>query len=87
MDNLPLDFSANIAEKIGEAIQKEQHSIYFVAEAAGLPYTTLNRRLKSRGTSPFTITELMQVCAVLNLNLLSLLEEIAQTGEPENRND
>lgn len=84
MDNLPLEFSAKIAEKIGEAIQKEQHSIYFVAEAAGLPYTTLNRRLKSRGTSPFTITELLQVCAVLNLNLLSLLEE---PYKPENRND
>ena len=75
MDNGPNDYSAKIAEKIGEAIQSSGRSILSVSTETGISHSTLTRRVKSRGASPFTVTELDRITAALGLDLISLLED------------
>ena len=72
MENTPYGYSALIAERIGEAIQSSGRSIL---SETGISHSTLTRRVKSKGASPFTITELDRITAALGLNLLSLLED------------
>lgn len=75
MENTPYGYSAKIAERIGEAIQSSGRSILSVSAETGISHSTLTRRVKSKGASPFTITELDRITAALGLNLLSLLED------------
>jgi hypothetical protein len=75
MENSPNDFSAMIAERIGEAIQSSGRSILSVSTETGISHSTLTRRVKSKGASPFTVTELDRITTVLGLNLISLLED------------
>lgn len=75
MENTPYDYSAKVAEKIGEAIQSSGRSILSVSTETGISHSTLTRRVNSKGASPFTVTELDRIAAALGLNLISLLED------------
>lgn len=75
MENTPYGYSEMIAERIGEAIQSSGRSLLSISTETGISHSTLTRRVKSKGASPFTITELDRITTALGLNLLSLLED------------
>lgn len=75
MENTPYGFSAMIAERIGEAIHSSGRSLLSISTETGISHSTLTRRVKSKGASPFTVTELDRIAAALGTDLISLLED------------
>ena len=75
MENTPYDFSAKIAERIGEAIHSSGRSLLSISTETGISHSTLTRRVKSKGASPFTVTELDRIAAALGTDLISLIDE------------
>lgn len=75
MENTTYGFSARIAERIGEAIQSSGRSLLSISTETGISHSTLTRRVKSKGASPFTVTELDRIAVALGTDLISLLEE------------
>ena len=75
MENTPYAFSAKIAERIGEAIHSSGRSLLSISTETGISHSTLTRRVKSKGASPFTVTELDRIAAALGTDLISLIDE------------
>lgn len=75
MENTPYGFSAKIAERIGEAIHSSGRSLLSISVETGISHSTLTRRVKSKGASPFTVTELDRIAAALGTDLISLIDE------------
>ena len=75
MENTPYGYSAMIAERIGEAIHSSGRSLLSISTETGISHSTLTRRVKSKGASPFTVTELDRIAAALGTDLISLLED------------
>lgn len=63
------------AASIREAIDLAGHTPFSIAEATGIPRTTLNRRLL--GASPFNTEELDAIALALGTNVTDLLMEEA----------
>jgi lambda repressor-like predicted transcriptional regulator len=63
------------AASIGATIKRSGHTLFSIAEATGIPRTTLRRRLL--GTSPFNTDELDLIAAVLDVKVTDLLMEEA----------
>ena len=64
------DFSRALAAVVGDAIKADRRTQRDVADAAGIPLVTLNRRLTA--TSPFTVLELAAVAKVLDVSVTDL---------------
>lgn len=75
MENIPYGFSALIAERIGEAIHSSGRSLLSISTETGISHSTLTRRVKSKGASPFTVTELDRIATALGTDLISLIDE------------
>lgn len=75
MENTPYGYSAQIAERIGEAIHSSGRSLRSISVETGISHSTLTRRVKSKGASPFTVTELDRIAAALGTDLISLIDE------------
>ena len=74
MENTPYGYSAKIAERIGEAIHSSGRSLLSISTETGISHSTLTRRVKSKGASPFTVTELDRIAAALGTDLISLID-------------
>ena len=75
VENTAYGFSAKIAERIGEAIHSSGRSLLSISTETGISHSTLTRRVKSKGASPFTVTELDRIAAALGTDLISLIDE------------
>lgn len=60
-------YVAEVARRVAEAIEAGGQSQLRIAEATGIPRTTLIRRLS--GTSSFTVAELSSIASVLGVDL------------------
>jgi transcriptional regulator with XRE-family HTH domain len=65
-------YAAQVADNIRQAIAGHGVTIREAAERAGIPSTTMNRRLASHGGSPFTIREVKALADVLGVSASSL---------------
>ena len=74
-----MDITQATSEAVAEAIESAGQTHLAVAEQTGIPRTTLLRRLT--GTSPFTVSELERIAALLSVPVHSL---IPSADSPEN---
>lgn len=51
-------YAAAVARNVDEALRRANRSVLATAAATGIPRTTLDRRLRSSGGSPFSVAEL-----------------------------
>lgn len=65
-------YAAQVADNIRQAISSHGSTIREAAERAGIPSTTMNRRLASHGESPFTIREVKALADALGVTASSL---------------
>lgn len=68
-----------LAGVISRRLAETGMSIREAAAKAGIPATTLNRRLTST-SSPFTVTELSDLASVLGTTPISLLRDANETA-------
>lgn len=66
-------YDKQLADNVAAAIKRANKSVHGVAVEAGVPPTTLDRRLRSAGDSPMTIRELKRVADVLGVSVASLM--------------
>ncbi|QDZ15815.1 helix-turn-helix domain-containing protein [Humibacter ginsenosidimutans] len=62
MDHTP---AQELADKVAACILRSGRTKTSVADAAGIPHTTFNRKIK--GHTEFTFAELLRIAAVLNV--------------------
>lgn len=58
-------YAAAVAANVEKAIEAAGRSVLSVALETGIPRTTLDRRLRSNGFSPFSVTELKLIADLL----------------------
>lgn len=58
-------YAATVAANIRKAIKASGRSVLSVAEATGIAQSTLDRRFKSNGASPFTVLEVHAIAKEL----------------------
>ena len=63
-------YAATVAANINRAIKARGVTVLELSESSLIPRSTLNRRLQ--GKSPFTVAEVEQIAAALNMPLASL---------------
>ena len=68
----PTDYAAAVAAKIEHLILDKGYTVKSFADESGIPYTTLNRRLKSEGRSPFSVLELKVIADKLGVTAKDL---------------
>lgn len=66
-------YSIRLASFISEAIQDRKLSILEVSKKTAIPYTTLDRRLKSPETSYLSVTEVVALADALKMNFVDIL--------------
>lgn len=66
-------FARAVAENVEKAIDRSGLSLLAAAKKAGIPYTTLDRRIKSGGLSPFTVREVKAIADALGRTANDLL--------------
>lgn len=54
-------YAAAVAANVDQAIKAAGLSVLKLAQATGIPRTTLDRRLRSNGFSPFSVAELKAI--------------------------
>lgn len=67
-----MDTTSATAAKVEAAREQKGISRSALAEAAGIPYATLHRKLN--GQSPFTVPDIDVIARVLGVNPASLVE-------------
>lgn len=67
----PTSYSAAVADSVNTAITTTGITHKALAEATGIPRTTLTRRLA--GQSPFTVAELDAIALALNIDVTTLV--------------
>lgn len=65
-------YAAAVADNVHRAIAGRSRSVLSVAEATGIPRTTLDRRLRSGGASPFSVSELKAIADELGITVRDL---------------
>lgn len=68
-----IGITQHVASAVSEAIDAAGETQLSVSEGAGIPRTTLIRRL--RGQSPFTVAELERIASHLNVSVTSLIAQ------------
>lgn len=68
----PLNYPDTVAEAVKAAIEAADLNVHQVAKGAGMPYTTLSRRLAVATENPFTVRELANIAAYLNVPVHTL---------------
>jgi DNA-binding phage protein len=58
-------YAAAVAANVEKSIAAAGRSVLSVALETGIPRTTLDRRLRSNGVSPFSVTELKLIADLL----------------------
>ena len=66
-------YSALVAENVENALEAAGRSVLSIAESTGIPRSTLDRRLKSHGGSPFSVREVKAIAIVLGITAAELL--------------
>lgn len=66
-------YAAEVAANIQNQIKAAGLSVLSVAQATGIPYTTLTRRLASNGLAPFTVREVKVIADHLGTSASDLL--------------
>ena len=64
-------YVAGVADKVVAAMHAKDVSRLALADKAGIPRTTLIRRLT--GTSPFTVDELARIAGALGVDVVALV--------------
>jgi hypothetical protein len=70
-----------VAAEVEQAIAASGRPTGQVAAAAGIPRSTMRRRLVSPDRSPFLLGELCAVCEVLEVDVVTVVEA-AERGAP-----
>jgi transcriptional regulator with XRE-family HTH domain len=60
---------------VDAAIVESGLSVRHVSKESGIPFTTLNRKLRGQGKTPLNVVELYHISRVLDRSLKSLLPE------------
>lgn len=68
------NYAANVATGITELLTERKLATYTLADNAGIARTTMQRRLID---GEFTVTELQRIAAVLDVDVLTILEQPA----------
>ena len=61
------EFAAAVAANVDLAIKRAGKTVLSIASETGIPRTTLERRLRSAGLSPFTVTEIKAIGIALSI--------------------
>ena len=67
-----------VAEKVAAEIARSQRSARFVARESGIPTATFDRKI--HGRSDFSLTELITIARVLNVDLADFVPTEALHG-------
>lgn len=67
------EYAAAVAANVDAAIRDGDKSVLSIAAKTGIPRTTLDRRLRSGGLSPFTVSEVKAIATALDITAASLL--------------
>lgn len=73
-------YAAAVATNVDQAIRDAGLSVLKVAEATGIPRTTLDRRLRSKGFSAFSVAELKAIADALGTTAARLATVYATSG-------
>lgn len=73
MSNIAEDFPATVAAAVSRAIAISGMPLTVVSARSGIAYSTLSRRLSSRGKSPFDVAEIGALAIALNVHPLDLM--------------
>lgn len=66
-------YAARVAANIETAISAAGRSVVSVSAATGIPRSTLDRRIRSQGGSPFSVREVKAIADELGITAASLL--------------
>lgn len=72
MDTHPKALAERISAEVKSAMKERGVSQRKMSSLTGIPLNTLNARLQSGTTRPFTVGELASVLEVLNLSLVEI---------------
>lgn len=75
-----MQYAAAVADNVSRAIEASGKSHLSLAQETGIPRTTLDRRLRSSGGSPFSVSELKDIADVLRVDVASLTTVYADSG-------
>jgi len=78
MDNTDYGFDQFVSDKISLAIDQVGIKKTMLADKTGMPYSTLNSKL--RGYSAFTIGEAYKIAHVLHVNPVTFFPEFSSAG-------
>lgn len=74
-------YAAAVAANIREAISAAGVSVLNVAQSTDIPYTTLDRRLRSGGASPFSVREVRAIAQALGTTAAKLTTVYVDAAE------
>lgn len=64
-----------LASTIKDAIEQSGKSMGEVAQCAGIPWSTFFRRLNQSDRYPFTVSDVVAISEVLDIDFLQLMKE------------
>lgn len=67
-----MSYAAAVAANIESAIKARGMTVLSVSQSSNIPRTTLERRLRSEGASPFTVREVKQIAEALGISAAHL---------------
>lgn len=68
-------YSTQLADTIKDAIKKSGMSMGEVAQTAGIPWATFYRRLNQSDRYPFTVSDVLSISQVLDVDFMNLMGE------------
>lgn len=68
-------YSTQLADTIKDAIKESGKSMGEVAQTAGIPWATFYRRLNQSDRYPFTVSDVLSISQVLDVDFMNLMGE------------